>query len=142
MALEDRGAQHDKVIVDKFLDPEVTTVMNTYDYVLRPSANAISGPIWIILPPVAEAKGRFYSILARAATAINTITITDRDDSECWIQDIVLNGKCDKLLLYSDGLAWIPCVGPGAWPGVLTTAPAGTTAAPTTRPATAPYTGQ
>ncbi len=142
MALEDRGAQHDKVIVDKFLDPAITTVMNTYDYVLRPSANDVSGPIWIILPPVAEAKGRFYSILVRAATAINTITITDRNDSECWIQDIVLNGKCDKLLLYSDGLAWIPCVGPGDWPGVLTTAPAGTTAAPTTRPATAPYTGQ
>ena len=130
--LEDRATQHDKVVVDKFIDPNNTIDMSTRDYVVRPSADGVSGPIWLILPPVAEAKGRFYSIIVRNADALNTVTITDRDDSECWINDIVLNGKCDRLLMYSDGLAWIPCSGIGNWPGTATTAPAGTTCAPTT----------
>jgi hypothetical protein len=104
MALEDFGAQH-KEVVDKFIDPAATTVMTTSDYVVRPSADATTGPITLVLPPVAEAKGRFYSIVARAADAVNTITITDRDDSECW-GDIVMNSKCDSLLLYDDGLFW------------------------------------
>jgi hypothetical protein len=107
MALEDKGAQHDKVIVDKFIDPAVTTVMTQRDYVVRPSANATSGPILLVLPPVAEAKGRFYSIVVRDADNTNTITVTDQDDSECWT-DIVLDSKCDRLLMFSDGLFWHP----------------------------------
>ena len=103
MALEDRGAQHDKEVVDKFIDPAASVEMTTRDYVVRPSA--LTAPMVLVLPPVAEAKGRFYSILARAASAINTITITHKDDSECWL-DIVFNGKCDSVLLYSDGLKW------------------------------------
>ncbi len=57
MSLEDRGSQQDKVIVDKYHDPLVNYTMTTRDYVLRPSADADSGPITITLPPVAEAKG-------------------------------------------------------------------------------------
>lgn len=102
MALEDRGAQHDKEVVDKFINPTADVQMTTLDYVVRPSASA---PMTIILPPVAEAKGRFYSILARVASAINTITITDKNDSEAWA-DIVLNAAYDHALLYSDGLFW------------------------------------
>ena len=105
MALEDRGAQHDKEVVDKFIDPAGSVEMTTRDYVIRPSATI--APMVIVLPPVAEAKGRFYSIVVRAADVVNTITVTDRDDSECW-QDIILNGKCDRLLMYSDGLFWHP----------------------------------
>lgn len=132
--LEDRSVQHDKVVVDKYHDPNATYLMTTRDYVLRPTANPISGPIVMVLPPVAEAKGRFYSIIARQADAVNTISITHRDDSECWAADIVLNGKCDRALLYSDGLAWLPCTGgPGQWPGVDVTAAPGTTMPPTTR---------
>ncbi len=103
MALEDKGAQHDKVIVDKYIDPAGSVEMSTRDYVVRPSA--LTAPMVIVLPAVAEAKGRFYSIVARAASAINTITISDKDDSECW-EDIVFNGPCDAMLLYSDGLFW------------------------------------
>lgn len=138
--LEDKSAQHDKVVVDKFIDPNATIEMSTRDYVVRPTANELSGPITIVLPPVAEAKGRFYSIIVRAATAINSILVTDRDDSECWLSDITLDGKCDRLLMYSDGLAWHPLGigGPGDWPNALTTAPAGTTEAPTTTPSTEP----
>ncbi len=103
--LEDRFAQHDKEVVDKYIDPTESVEMANYDYVVRPSA--LTAPMVIALPPVAEAKGRFYSIVVRAADAINTITITDRDDSECWV-DIVLNSACDRLLMYSDGMHWHP----------------------------------
>lgn len=130
--LEDRFAQHDKEIVDKFAEPNANYEMSTYDYQVRPSADEDSGAITITLPRVAEAKGRFYSIVARDADAVNTITIQDRDDSECWLADIVMNGKCDRLLLYSDGLLWHPLPGAvGEWPGVSTTRIPGTEA-PTT----------
>jgi hypothetical protein len=138
MALEDKNAQHYGEVVDKYNDPEVSYQMTTRDYVLRPQAYAFTGLIVITLPPVAEAKGRFYSIIARRADVFNTITITDKDDSECWLGDIVLDNKCDRALLYSDGLAWIALAGsPGAWPGASTTdSPAtrdpGTTLVPTT----------
>ena len=135
--LEDRFAQHDKEIVDKYHNPNADYEMATYDYVLRPSADGDSGPIIITLPPVAEAKGRFYSIINRNADAVNTVTIQDQDDSECWIGDIVHNGKCDRSLLYSDGLAWHTVGSPGEWPGIATTAPPGTVAPTTVAPTTA-----
>ena len=137
MALEDRGVQHDKVIVDKYHNPAANYVMSTRDYVLRPSANAVSGPLAITLPPVAEAKGRFYSICVRNADAVNTVTIQDNnDDSECWLSDIVFNGKCDRALFYSDGLMWYAIGEMATWPGLVTTAPPGTTTPPTTAAAT------
>lgn len=139
MALEDRGAQHDKVIADKYHDPAAAYEMTTRDYVMRPSADGDSGPWVLTLPPVAEAKGRFYSLICRNADAVNTITITDNPgpggavgDSECWQGDIVFDGKCDRTLLYSDGLAWLAMGNPGDWPGGSTTPPPGTTPTPTT----------
>jgi len=105
MALEDRGAQHDKEVVDKYIDPAASVEMSTRDYVVRPSA--LTAPMVLVLPSVAEAKGRFYSIVVRAADPVNTVTVTDKDDSECWV-DIVLNSACDRVLLYSDGLFWHP----------------------------------
>lgn len=135
--LEDRFAQHDKVIVDKFNDVHANYQMTTRDYVMRALANQFTGPITITLPPVAEVKGRWYSILARGADSVNTITIADKNDSECWVADIVLDGKCDRLLLYSDGLAWHPSGNVGQWPGVATTAAPGTTGVPETTATTA-----
>jgi len=135
--LEDRFAQHDKIPGDKFVNPTADYTMRVWDYVVRPAADIDTGPITITLPPVAEAKGRFYSIVCRNADAVNSVTIEDNnDDSECWVGDIVMNGKCDRLLLYSDGLCWHPNGPVGEWPGASTTAPPGTatptTAAPTT----------
>lgn len=132
MALEQNNEQHYREIPDKYADPVVTFNMRTFDYVMRPTANGATGPIILYLPPVAEAKGRFYSIIVRKADVINTVTVADLGDSECWGGDIALDGKCDRLLMYSDGLAWLSLTNPGAWPGALTTAPAGTTASPTT----------
>lgn len=121
--LEDRSSEHQREVVDKYADPQVSYQMTTRDYVMRPEAFGFTGPIIITLPPVADAKGRFYSIIARRADVFNTITIKDKDDSECWVGDIVLDGKCDRVLLYSDGLAWMPTNSfLGRWPGASTTA--------------------
>lgn len=136
MALEDRGAQHDKIPVDKYHDPNANYQMTTRDYVLRPSADAISGPITITLPPVTEAKGRLYSIIVRNADPANTITIQDQDESECWLGDIVFNGKCDRVLLYSDGLSWLALGEQASWPGLATTGAPGTLAPTTVAPTT------
>jgi len=106
MGLEDRFAQHDKVTVDKFHDPVGSYQMSTRDYVVRPHATAVTGPIIITLPPVAEAKGRFYSILVREADIVNSVTITHRNDSECWTDDVVYYEGCAPTLWYSDGLYW------------------------------------
>ena len=130
--LEDKSAQHEQQVVDKYHDPNATYAMSTRDYVMRPSADGNSGPIILSLPPVAAAKGRFYSFVVRNADAVNTVTITDLDDSECWLGDIVFDGKCDRILMYSDGLCWHALGANSGWPGVATTAPAGTTPAPST----------
>ena len=107
--LEDRSSQHDKVVGDKYHDPEANYTMTSRDYVLRPSANNDTGPITVTLPPVAEAKGRFYSIVTREADWINSITITHANDSECWTDDTVYYESCAPSLWYSDGLYWHMC---------------------------------
>jgi hypothetical protein len=106
--LDDRSAEHDKVIVDKYDDPTGDFSMTTRDYVLRPSAgpSTLRAPVTITLPPVSEAKGRIYSILARYADVTNTITITDKGDSEYWSGDYPLIVSGQNYMFYSDGLHW------------------------------------
>lgn len=133
MALEQNNEQHYREVVDKYVNPNADYQMTTRDYVVRPSADGDSGPITVTLPPVAEAKGRFYSIICRNADPVNLVTIADRDDSECWLGDIAMNGKCDRLLAYSDGLAWLVAFST-SWPGAATTTPPGTTAPTTATP--------
>lgn len=141
---EDRFIGQDTV-VDKYHAPNADYDMTTRDYVLRPSADQFSGPIVISLPPVSEARGRFYSIVCRNADAVNFITIQDLDDSECWEGDIKQDGKCDAQLFYSDGMKWhvmrsikspgdITSEAPGTVVTTLapTTSAQPTTAAPTT----------
>ena len=107
MALEDRSAEHDKVVVDKYHGPIANYSMTPYDYVLRPDSSAVVGHLTITLPPVAEAKGRWYSIIARSASATHNVIIQNLDDSEQWEGDITLNGTGQGALLYSDGLKWM-----------------------------------
>lgn len=137
MGREDRFIGQD-IVVDKYHSPTANYAMNTRDFVLRPAADGDTGPFTISLPPVAEARGRFYSIVVRNADAVNTITIQDLDDSECWVGDIEWNGKCDGALFYSDGLMWHVLGLPYSPVEFATTPPPGTTAAPTTAPATSP----
>ena len=106
MGLEQNNEQQYREVVDKYVNPVVSYQMTTRDYVVRPSANEASGAITITLPPVAEAKGRFYSILARLADMTNTITITSKGDDEEWEGDAVLYAKGQGQLFYSDGITW------------------------------------
>lgn len=107
MSLEQNHNQHDREVVDRFHDPSASYQMTTRDYVLRPTPGANGdGAITITLPPVAEAKGRWYSIIARNISG-GTITIQDKDDSECWGGDLTMDSTCDRVLAYSDGLTWL-----------------------------------
>jgi len=65
-----------------------------------------AGDFTITLPPVAEAKGRIYSISARnILTVVDVITIADKNDSEGWT-DLLLDTTNDSVLFYSDGIRW------------------------------------
>lgn len=127
-------------VADKSVFPIVDYEMSVRDYVVRPAANGLSGAITITLPPVGKAIGKFYSIVCRNADAVNTVTIEDNNnDSECWNGDYVMNGKCDAMLFYSDGMFWHPAnndlaIHAGTTPTPTTLAPTtiATTLAPTT----------
>jgi hypothetical protein len=105
--LEQNNAQQQGIPTKNFAAPTTTYQMTPYDFVLRPDSSG--GAFTITLPPVAECAGRWYSILVRLAG--NNITVADKDDSECWPGDITLDTKCDRLLLYSDGMTWLSFLG-------------------------------
>lgn len=88
---------------DQFVDPIANYQMKVLDYVVRASAPA--GNVTITLPPVAEAKGQWYSIIMTADT--NNLIIADKNDSEYWPGDITLTDTGDGVLAYSDGRCWI-----------------------------------
>jgi len=134
MGLEQNEAQQYREVPDKYVAPNADYEMSTYDYVVRPSTQG-AGPITITLPRVAEAKGRWYSIVCRAASGVNIVTIQDRDDSECWPGDLTMNAKCDNALFYSDGLKWYMFTNQCPW--CTTTGPPGTATATTCAPTTA-----
>jgi len=105
MSLENRGAQHQMAVVDKYHNPDEDYQMTTRDYVLRPTVDAAA--ITITLPPVAEAKGRFYSFKVTGNVSVALpVTLQDQDDSEGWEGDIVLKTSGASQLLYSDGRKW------------------------------------
>jgi hypothetical protein len=105
MGLEQNNEQQYREIPTKnFNSPVDTYQMTPYDLVLRPDATAKS--FTITLPPVAECQGRWYSILLRAVGQGFGVTVTDSCDSECWVGNCLLDTKCDRLLLHSDGLTW------------------------------------
>lgn len=129
MALEEKGREQ-TIVVHKSVFPVANYEMDVRDYVVRPAADGNTGAFTIQLPPVARAKGNLYSIVCRNADAVNAITVADNnDDSECWNGDYTLNGKCDALLCYSDGMFWHVIADIATHTG---TTPAPTTLAPTT----------
>ena len=106
---EDRMGHHDQGM-DKYMAPAATYQMTVRDYVVRPSA---SSAIVISLPPVAEARGRIYTIIAQLASNTNTITIRPftstgfvGGDAERWEGNVVLNEKGRGAVFYSDGMKW------------------------------------
>jgi len=101
MSLERTPREQENVVdVARFVTG--TVLLSVRDYCVRVTAGAAIG---VMLPNVAEAAGKFYAILARAASGANTITIVHFGDSECWT-NIVLDAACEGALLYSDGMKW------------------------------------
>ncbi len=109
MAYEDRIIGAD-IVVDKYHAPiDANYSMNVRDYVLRP--RALTQDITITLPPVVEARGKFYSVIAddlgnAAAVGLNWVTITHDNDSADWEADVILKEKGRGHVFYSDGLKW------------------------------------
>ena len=89
---------------DKFVDPIISTQLGVQDQVVR--ASTVAASITITLPAVAEAAGKWYSIIFRSKTAAYTVTVADKDDSEDWAGDITLANAKDAVLAFSDGLTW------------------------------------
>jgi len=107
MTLDGKFIEGD-IVVDKYHAPLVAYEMTERDYVLRPDATA--GAIIVTLPPVALARGRFYSIVGRNLSITETLTITDQTDSEQWEGDIVCIADGQGGLFYSDGLRWMNAI--------------------------------
>jgi len=107
MGLEQNNEQHYREVPDKYAAPVADYQMTTRDYVMRPDSSDILGDLTITLPSVVEAKGRWYSIIARDADMTHNIVIQDKDDSEQWEGDIRLTETGGGQLFYSDGLKWM-----------------------------------
>jgi len=82
----------------------------TASYELKPYEHIVfvdstDGAITITLPPVAEAAGKFYSIIC--ITYGSDVTIADNDDSYSWSDEAAsIDAAGDGALYYSDGFTW------------------------------------
>ena len=68
--------------------------------------DSTDGAMTLTLPPVGEAKGKFYSIIFE--TDNGDLTVQDQDDSYDW-SDLTADDAGECLLLYSDGFKWHIC---------------------------------
>ena len=64
-----------------------------------------TGTFTVTLPPVAEARGRFYAISA-PVTAPGTITVANIANESVTPVSMALTAAGDRVLLYSDGSEW------------------------------------
>lgn len=65
------------------------------------------GTFEVTLPPVAEAKGKTYSIWVKSRVS-GAMTLTHDDDSIDWAQwgDLTMDAANDRVLFRSDGRMW------------------------------------
>jgi len=74
-------------------------------YEHRVLVDSTSVAITITLPPVAEAAGKYYSIVC--ITFVEAVTIADNDDSYSWSDETSsVAAAGDGALYYSDGFSW------------------------------------
>lgn len=94
-------ANQERVKDDAFAVKDAAATLSVYETQIR--ADTTDGAMPITLPPVAEAKGRTYSIILE--TDGGDLTIQDNDDSYNW-SDLTCDDALDGFLLYSDGHVW------------------------------------
>jgi hypothetical protein len=80
----------------------VSYAMSVRDFVVE--VGLAAGNITITLPPVAEARGKIYTIALLDADT-HDYTVTDKGDDPRW-SDIVLGDDHDYLVLFSNGKRW------------------------------------
>lgn len=109
MGIESEKSRLESGMVKESVQVEPATESQTlavYEQVVR--VDSSGGAVTITLPPVTEARGKFYSI--KLITAGNNCTVQDQDDSydfnESGTHTIVLTTATDFSLLYSDGEKW------------------------------------
>lgn len=95
--------KHREIVSDVFEGSTTDDLtMNVYDLVVE--ADVSGGSITITLPPVAEARGKIYSIELLDADS-GECTVTDAGDDSKWT-DVVLGDDDDYLILFSNGTRW------------------------------------
>ena len=107
MSMETQKARLESGMVPESVQVEAVTAAHTlavYEQVAL--VDSTLGAITLTLPPVGEAKGKFYSILFQ--TDNGDLTVQDQDDAYDWT-DLTVNDAGECLLLYSDGLKWHIC---------------------------------
>lgn len=102
----EKGFREQDTVMGKFAAVTADYQMTVRDYAVRIWANNASGPITLTLPPVEQAAGKVYCGVCREADVNAAVLVQDKDDSECWEGDFVMDGDCDNFLCYSDGLKW------------------------------------
>ena len=78
-----------------------------YERFVRGTANTATDSYVLKLPPVGEAAGLTYTILAELIANSKTITVSENStgDSEGY-SDLVLTVTADRVVLSSDGKRW------------------------------------
>ena len=77
--------------------------LEVFEQICLIDTETAAGTFTCYLPPVGEAKGKFYSINLVADDG--NVTIADQDDSYDW-SDLTMATAVDGVLLFSDGMKW------------------------------------
>jgi len=82
-----------------------------YDYYMAPWETTViidsaANDFDVVLPPVAEAKGRLYTVAIITYGSDAVAVIDYKDDSEDFPATIALDANYDRVLMYSDGIHW------------------------------------
>jgi len=84
-------------------DAYTDDTLEVFEQICLIDTDTNDGTFTCYLPPVGEAKGKFYSI-----TQVDDggdVTVADQDDSYDW-SDLTFDADADGALLYSDGMKW------------------------------------
>lgn len=86
-------------------DGAQTYTMSASEQTVIVASGHSSNTLTLTLPPVHEAAGKFYFIIATAG-ATATTTVED-DNGDAGFADLTMDADADHVLLYSTGERWI-----------------------------------
>ena len=105
-----RGLMEDALVknTEKHVFKAAAATLAVYEQKVK--CDTTDAAFTLVLPPVAQAKGRQYSIFLDAGET-NAVTLTDYpnatyNDSQDWAGDFTLDAADDFIVLESDGEIW------------------------------------